>query len=76
MGAIKIPPAVIVICIVALVAGIGYVGYHAAVPQQPTGDVTPGVPPWEDPKLKGKVQPGRAPNDWQPSTPAPAPATH
>jgi len=76
MKTLKIPPAVVVACIVALVAGIGFFGYHAVMPQQPTADVTPGVPPWEDPKLKGKVQEGRAPNDWQPSTANAPAATH
>jgi hypothetical protein len=70
MREMKVPPIVTILCVVAAVVGLGFFAYHSAVPPQPTAKLTPGVPPWEDPQYKGKLQPGQAPNNWQPPAPS------
>lgn len=60
------PAALAVVCVVAVVL-LGYFAYRSLAPPAPSVSYTPGVPPWQDPQLKGKVEVGRSANDWHPS---------
>ena len=63
----QIPPIVTILLIAVGVIGLGFFLYRTTNPQAPTGNFTPGVPPWLDPKLKGTAQAGQATNNWHPS---------
>lgn len=62
----KLSPVVTIAIIVVVVIVAGAVGFRAMQPPSPSAAIKPGVPPWQDPQYKGKVQAGRAPNDWHP----------